>query len=603
MIFSLVDMNAKAEKVEVVESEVETTTQESKADSEIEKINKENTNTEKANQGITVLVSYQMKEPVQNGQNIEVTAKITSSMEEFKGKVQIIVPNPRENNAMYQKNVTVSKGSSVDATIKFPVFFSEPNIKVKVLSDKNKVIATKIIKVSYTMLKEANSTNINIQNGYIGKQTENIPRVGKYALILFLYIMMIGPVLYFVLKKKDKRHLIWITVPALSLCFALLIYVMGSDTRIKGVYMGYISYLQFDENKEANEEVYFSIASPNNQKHSISVNNNYSVVSMQGSVNYYEEEKIMDDDQYKTAIIYNTDKTKIEIKDYSAFTSVYFKASSNSKVKGDYNADLNYYNYKLSGDFENKTGMDIKNAVIVCGKNMVSVGNIKNDSIIELDEKTGVYVSGMEVFYDQKQMQQIYGDNMQGAISYYLLSQYEIADNPTYLIGLIDKKSDFAESIGLKNNGSQAIVIPLTINSTIDNNTFEPSIDTYLLPQDNIAYYEKDRIMLTQPKTELEYQFPKDEKINALIYSSLSNSEFSEVEEYYSRFVGVVKVWNNKSNQYDILFKSGEEATCSNMTDYLDENNKMRLQYEISMDDLNKYSPCLPNLAVLKGVE
>lgn len=46
--------------------------------------------------------------------------------------------------------------------------------------------------------------------------------------ILLVYAAVIGPVCYLVLKKADKREKGWIVIPAASVAFAVIIFVMSS---------------------------------------------------------------------------------------------------------------------------------------------------------------------------------------------------------------------------------------------------------------------------------------------------------------------------------------------------------------------------------------
>jgi len=70
----------------------------------------------------------------------------------------------------------------------------------------------------------------------INQFVQNIPGLGlpsTWALIGFLgvYVVLIGPVLYFLLKRTDRRELAWVLIPAISLVFSVVAYAGGSATR------------------------------------------------------------------------------------------------------------------------------------------------------------------------------------------------------------------------------------------------------------------------------------------------------------------------------------------------------------------------------------
>lgn len=46
-----------------------------------------------------------------------------------------------------------------------------------------------------------------------------LPPVTIYLVILLIYILCIGPVVYMILKKRDKRECMWLWIPCLAVLF------------------------------------------------------------------------------------------------------------------------------------------------------------------------------------------------------------------------------------------------------------------------------------------------------------------------------------------------------------------------------------------------
>ena len=57
------------------------------------------------------------------------------------------------------------------------------------------------------------------------------PSLGKVVVFLLLYILLIGPVNYLVLRKLDRRELAWITIPLLIVGFSVFAYLTGLQLR------------------------------------------------------------------------------------------------------------------------------------------------------------------------------------------------------------------------------------------------------------------------------------------------------------------------------------------------------------------------------------
>jgi len=95
--------------------------------------------------------------------------------------------------------------------------------------------------------------NVNFNNQYSYEYydmlryipIEKNPPYGVMALLFTLYVFISGPVLYFILKKKDRRDLMWVGVPALSMLCLLLLYVFGFGTRYSKPIVNSISNIEF----------------------------------------------------------------------------------------------------------------------------------------------------------------------------------------------------------------------------------------------------------------------------------------------------------------------------------------------------------------------
>lgn len=57
------------------------------------------------------------------------------------------------------------------------------------------------------------------------------PSFGILALMLLIYIIFVAPLLYFLLKKIDKREWAWIVIPVISIFSSLCIFMIGASDR------------------------------------------------------------------------------------------------------------------------------------------------------------------------------------------------------------------------------------------------------------------------------------------------------------------------------------------------------------------------------------
>ena len=87
----------------------------------------------------------------------------------------------------------------------------------------------------HSTINPHNSPLENLSNG-VGNANELFPSFKVSTPLLFgviiLYIIVIIPVLYFVLKRKDKREYTWVLIPIIALITSLAIFGYGAKDRI-----------------------------------------------------------------------------------------------------------------------------------------------------------------------------------------------------------------------------------------------------------------------------------------------------------------------------------------------------------------------------------
>lgn len=89
---------------------------------------------------------------------------------------------------------------------------------------------------------------INIAQGYSAIEIlpgiTVLPEATAMAVFLLLYIILIGPVNYFILSRIGRRELAWVTIPALILIFTAAAWVTGFNLRGEEVILSRLSVVE-----------------------------------------------------------------------------------------------------------------------------------------------------------------------------------------------------------------------------------------------------------------------------------------------------------------------------------------------------------------------
>jgi hypothetical protein len=84
----------------------------------------------------------------------------------------------------------------------------------------------------------------NLVNALANLSGVALPSVFLVGGFLLLYVSIVGPINFLILKWLDRRALAWITVPALILLFSLVAYTIGYFTRGKRVIVSEVSIVR-----------------------------------------------------------------------------------------------------------------------------------------------------------------------------------------------------------------------------------------------------------------------------------------------------------------------------------------------------------------------
>lgn len=90
-----------------------------------------------------------------------------------------------------------------------------------------------------------------------------LPPTWLLAIVLFLFIVAIGPVNYLVLRYLDRRELAWVTIPVLTLVFAGMIYAVGATTKGRAVVLNTVSVVRISPGaRSAEVQAFYGIFTP-----------------------------------------------------------------------------------------------------------------------------------------------------------------------------------------------------------------------------------------------------------------------------------------------------------------------------------------------------
>ena len=522
-----------------------------------------------------------------------------------------------ENDVSLMQKVNVGKGN-------IQLFTFDLGLESSVWNTKGKYILEKITE----QLSSSKKTQLNMElknNNYFYELRNSLeivtdsitPKMSKYSIVLGIYLFLVGPLLYIVLKKLDKRNLTWVLVPAFSVVFSLVVYIMGTDTRISKPYVQYVTFSNIENGIES-EELLFTLTAPYNNAYQVTVPAEYEITlpvtyDYYGSYNYDKRSN-----EYDMSIGYGAEVTTLNIQNQGAFEPAYFSASSmkdteslietNISLKEESENEISY-----TGTVTNKLGYNLESAILCVESNYFLLGDIANGETKKIEDCKVYPIYSIDGIWNTDLIELAVGGNIWGNSNKKKLKQYyaleykfrtDFEDNlrENYLIGVTEDSSNpVIDAIGLKASGIKLMTTSVQVNyQTKQNEIYIPYLDNhYKITVLNGTYATEYRYIHSE-LLELEVQFGKEDKITSLIYPKASNPENNGIFLYEGFYCGTIDAFNYKTGQYEMIFESGKPSKLTNIKPYLSKNNTMRLQFNIDESARNTDSISLPVLAVTK---
>ena len=252
-------------------------------------------------------------------------------------------------------------------------------------------------------------------------------------IVIILYVILIGPGIYFILKKSDKREKIWLAVPALSFLFVLLVFFLsrGFDMRSKQFTTVRIANA---DGKEEETDYIFGFSS-SNKDWNIILNDNASAA---GPVFYEDSYSYNKSERFSYMSSKTTAGMQLAYSPKGGFENAFFKTKTdNSTTGGGMKADLKLDNSKIVGEFENGTDYDFDRVLVVCYGFYDILDNVKSGEHITINSKSRQRYTDEGTIEDLARKYYNYEDYEEAKLYMALFfAAHELNDQGSFVVGV-----------------------------------------------------------------------------------------------------------------------------------------------------------------------
>lgn len=208
---------------------------------------------------------------------------------------------------------------------------------------------------------------------------------GSSIVVIFLavgiYIVLAGPVMYLVLKKKDRRELGWITIPVLSVVFFGVVFLLAGRSTYHNGMISTKAIVEMEEGSSVGEaQIAMAMKVPGNGD--VTLESELPIpVQPQLDNGWYDGNGKTEEIDYKVT---TGDGTNIVFYDNMAWETNYVSASTTLKLGGSVTSNVAFDGEKVVGTVTNGTSVNFMDAYLKLDYVYIPLGELPAGETIDV---------------------------------------------------------------------------------------------------------------------------------------------------------------------------------------------------------------------------
>lgn len=435
-----------------------------------------------------------------------------------------------------------------------------------------------------------------LSNNVPYKETFNM---GLLVIMFISYALIVGIIIYIIMKKLNKREWLWGIIPVIAIAFSLTLYALGTGTRIKDVVLNQVNVLISDKNGTSQVVGYAGIGSK--YKNDLTVQEpTGTVLQNYTNDNYRENSDINNFTKLGTKTVYRQNNSYFEFKQLSALSMKKFEISGHKEIIPTIETHLNYNSQKLSGKIRNTLGYDIKKLLIVSYNAVWELGDLKVNEEKEIEAKSysasGLLAYGdslREKYYNQykfkpgnKENKEEFKDILRMGNLIASIGETNPKKESTYLLAVTDMSVDYGFDFGGKSVSkydTTAIIQDLDIDFTDKDGNLDYPLGYFKGEisdiNENVDIDTQNNAIFGSGDLILDYTLDKDINLLDLKVGYVQNQN-----QKISGFKGAVYIYNYDKNQYNQINYMVNGESLKNPAEYI-KDGKVRVKMQCNNEE------------------
>lgn len=452
-------------------------------------------------------------------------------------------------------------------------------------------VLSAMLKPSAITLTNPASVGQGLHNSSIVSLNELFPSfevsVSKIVLIILLYIIMIGPVLYIILKRADRREQAWWIIPTVAIIVSVGIFVVSAKDRIMQPQMQQSAVYKVNEDGSASGQYVQALLTNRAGDFTFETDSNTTINAVGSPGNLSEI--------YKHAIVEESiSNSTMTLRNMNYWSTQTVMGQTQLQQIGSFDYDLTFKDGVVSGTVTNNFDVTMQDVALLVGLNQYTVGTFAPGETKDVNEKvsekilTAPYMN-QNAYYDAESSEEVVQYRREALIDY--ARQLAQDDKKPILVGWSDVAT---VPLTLAGNSEQDAINVFSQSVSIEQLATET---TQLQSKDMIAnvysghsnsWYElidpaKQLYYLEQGTFDVVYTFP--EIADDMTWKNLVMTDIPKELQ--------VKVYNHEKGMSEEI---DETFTVEDLTPYMSDHST--IQFEVTLEESTQSEYTLPQFSV-----
>lgn len=419
------------------------------------------------------------------------------------------------------------------------------------------------------------------------------------VVIIIIYILFIGPLLYFILKRLDKREHAWWIIPVVSVGLSIAMFIFGAKDRLTQSQIQQSAFYKVEENRLSGHYVE-TILTNRSGDFSFTLDENTTAVATRNR-NYMgssTQEMIHE----KSYVKEHANSSTITLKNLNYWSVQSIVGQTEINNAGNMDIQLKVANGKVMGTIKNNFPFKLNDVSIWSGSREIELGDIEPNGTLEVDKeiKGAVLLSPSVGNYNYAQPQ-TKADLMPMRIEKlkYGAGNLVQGERLPAITAWIEEALVGIELDGNAANSPLSYIIQtfepdleLSGEFTLDKDVLNKTIE----PTSNSGYTE----LINDATNEWYLDKGEYDYITWIPEELLEKSTWTEISVSNKASIPIeLAIWNIKTQEFESISEKSASIT-TNLDQYISKDGEVRIQ--ITVDDSFNGGPTkLPDVKI-KGV-